>query len=126
MGKNMGKNKGDAGNIAGITNLANELTMNKYTPNNQKFQPKIKQSRRDLLEQTKLSHFLPDLSPSAPTTVGVCAGCGGRLDRDDNFQQSVKVCRKCLVHYAKIDAAIDEASKRKRRELLGKLAGGAE
>ncbi|MEJ7862150.1 MAG: hypothetical protein WKF90_11020 [Pyrinomonadaceae bacterium] len=58
-----------------------------------------------------------------PAKAAACAGCGGRLDRDDNFQQSVKVCRKCLAHYAKIDTAIDEASRRKRRELLEKFAG---
>jgi len=94
-----------------------------------KFQQK---SRRELLESTKLSRLpertlftLPDFD-NAPTNSAavavVCAGCNGRLDAGDNFQQSVMVCRKCLVHYAKIDTAIDEAEKRKRRELLEKFA----
>jgi hypothetical protein len=75
--------------------------------------------------ETNLSR-LPKLSTcpkfELPSKAVACAGCGGRLDRDDSFQQSVKVCRKCLAHYAKIDTAIDEASKRKRRELLEKFA----
>ncbi len=90
----------------------------------------------DLLESTKLSRLpelpnrlksqMPDTAPKRAAAV-VCAGCGGRIDRDDNFQQSVGVCRKCLTHYAKVDAAIDEASKRKRREMLERMtaAGGA-
>ena len=93
-------------------------------------------SRGDLLEQSKLSRLpklstrpkfeLPEFELSSVTaTAAVCVGCGGRLDGDNDFQQSIKVCRKCLAHYAKIDSAIDEASKRKRRELLEKFAGGA-
>ncbi len=89
-------------------------------------------SRRDLLEQSKLSRlpqrkpFAFDNAPSSkPVIVAVCVGCGGRLDGDDNFQQSVKVCRECLAHYAKIDSAIDEASRRKRRELLERFVGSA-
>ncbi len=99
----------------------NTTTRNKFQAN----------SRRELLEKTKLSR-LPERTPfrlpdfdNAPTksvaAVAVCAGCNGRLDAGDNFQQSVMVCRKCLSHYAKIDAAIDEASKRKRKELLEKF-----
>jgi hypothetical protein len=30
-----------------------------------------------------------------------------------------------LIQYAKIDAAIDEASKQKRKQMLEKMAGGA-
>ncbi len=76
--------------------------------------------------ETRLSR-LPKLPPrrafELPTKAAVsCAGCGGRLDRDDSFQQSVKVCRKCLAHYAKIDSAIDAASLRKRRQLIEKFA----
>jgi len=90
-------------------------------------------SRRELLEQSKLSRRpelpdrrqfeLPDIAPTLASAV--CVNCGGRLDADDNIQQSVKVCRKCLAHYAVIDAAIDEASRRKRREMLERFAGGA-
>ncbi len=84
-----------------------------------------------MLDQSKLSRLpklsdrpkfeMPDITPKR-TAIVVCVGCGGRLDGDNDFQQSVKVCRKCLSHYAKIDLAIDEASKRKRRELLEKFA----
>jgi hypothetical protein len=103
--------------------------MKNYNPNKQLFQPADAPTpRRNLLEQSKLSR-LPKLAERptfqlpniAPTKAAACIGCGGRLDGDDNFQQSVKVCRKCLAHYAKVDAAIDEASKPKRRELLEKF-----
>lgn len=113
-----------------ITDLKSELTMNNNTPNTIKFQ--FDSARRDLPESVKLSR-LPKLADRptfqlpniAPTKAAARVGCGGRLDGDDNFQQSVKVCRKCLAHYAKIDSAIDEASKRKRRELLERFVGGA-
>ncbi len=87
-------------------------------------------SRQSLLESTKLSRIvMPDFD-NAPmktvTMVVVCVGCGGRLESDNDFQQSVKVCRKCLVHYAKIDSAIDEASKRKRREILERFTAAGE
>ncbi len=140
----MKNEKANAGNIGSNTDLSHGLTMkinskgesismNYNTPNQNKFQiPNFDESpntsRRDLLESTKLSRlpqrntFTFDDAPNTKTVVGVCVGCGGRLDRDDNFQQSIKVCRKCLAHYAKIDLAIDEASKRKRRELLEKFA----
>ena len=129
----MNKNKGDAGNIAGFINLENELLMNKNTPNENKFQiPNFDEpentSRRDLLESTKLSR-LPERKPFRlpvfESAVAACVNCAGRLDADDTIQQAVKVCRKCLVQYATIDAAIDEASKRKRREMLERFAGGA-
>ncbi len=88
-------------------------------------------SRRDLLESAKLSRLperkpftLPDISFAKPPVV-VCVGCGGRVETDNEFQQSIKVCRKCLTHYTKIETAIDEASKRKRREILERFAGGA-
>jgi hypothetical protein len=103
-------------------------------------------SRRELLEQTKLSRLpqrnsfkLPELPQQQPFTfdnaatpntaavvVTVCAGCGGRLDRDDNFQQSIHGCRKCIGIYTRIDLAIEESAKRKKRELLEKFIGGAE
>ncbi len=109
------------------TDFNERFTMNNSTPNQNRFQFN---SRRELLEQTKLStrpkFELPEFELSSDTaTAAVCVGCGGRLDGDNDFQQAVKVCRKCLAHYALIDLAIDEASKRKRRELLEKFAGGA-
>lgn len=111
-------------------NLTDELTMN----NLPKFQFKSNTdgdcTRRELLEQTKLSRLpklpthpkleLPKFEP--PTKAAVCVNCGGWLDPDDSIQQSVKVCRKCLTQYAVIDAAIDEASNRKRRGMLAKFA----
>lgn len=89
-------------------------------------------SRGDLLEKSKLSR-LPQRTPfrlpgfdNAPTNavavVAVCAGCNGRLDRDDNIQQSIQGCRKCLGIYARIDAAIEESAKRKKKELLERFA----
>jgi hypothetical protein len=61
-------------------------------------------------------------TPNAAVVVAVCAGCGGRLDRDDNFQQSLHGCRKCIGIYTRIDIAIEESAKRKKRELLEKFA----
>ncbi len=109
--------------------------MDRIPQNKTKLQFNSTPSRRDLLEQSKISRLperppfrLPDFD-NTPTksvaVVAVCAGCGGRLDRDDNFQQSIHGCRKCIGIYARIDSAIDEASKRKRRELLERFAGGA-
>jgi hypothetical protein len=81
-----------------------------------------------LIEQSKLSRLperkqfnLPDM-PFPKTAVSVCVGCGGRLETDNDFQQSVKSCRKCLGIYARLDVAFDESAKRKRRELLEKFA----
>ena len=109
--------------------------MKNITQNTHEFQLNSPQTRQSLFESTKLSRLpklptrskfeLPDFELSSGASVVVCVGCGGRLDGDNDFQQSVKACRKCLVHYAKIDEAIDEASKRKRREILERLVGGA-
>jgi len=119
-----------------INSNGESISMNNNTSTRNKFQiPNFDESpntsRRDLLESTKISclpqrnPFTFDDAPNTKTVVGVCVGCGGRLDGDNDFQQSIKVCRKCLAHYAKIDSAIDEASKRKRRELLERFAGGS-
>ncbi len=86
-------------------------------------------SRRDLLEQSKLSR-LPQRKPftfdNAPTSktavVAVCAGCGGKLDRDDAIQQRFCGCRQCVAIYGRLDAAADEHDKRKRRETLERFA----
>jgi len=108
------------------------MTNSTRKPN--EFQFNSPQSRQSLLESTKLSRLpklptrskfeLPDFPPTR-TAVVVCAGCAGHLESDNDFQQQIKVCRKCLAHYAVIDAAIDAASKRKRREMLERFAGGA-
>ncbi len=117
------------------TEFNEKTTMSNNTRKPSEFQFNSAQSRQNLFESTKLSRLpklstrskfeLPDFELSSGAAVVVCVGCGGRLDGDNDFQQSVKVCRKCLAHYAKIDEAIDEASKRKRRELLERFAGGA-
>ncbi len=107
--------------------LTNRLTMKTIPQNKPQFQFN---SRRELLEQTKLSR-LPERKPIKPFTLpdlsetkaaAGCVNCGGRLDADDTIQQSVKVCRKCLTQYATIDQAIDAASKRKRQTMLEKFA----
>jgi len=93
---------------------------------------RVPSTNRDLLEQTKLSR-LPERTPfrlpgfdNTPTksvaVVAVCAGCNGRLDTDDNFQQSIHGCRKCIGIYTRIDQAIEESAKRKKKELLEKFA----
>ncbi len=110
------------------TYLKNKLTMNKL-PNFQfKSNADGDRSRRELLDQTKLSR-LPERKPfSLPTAMFpkqanvVCVGCGGRLETDNDFLQSVEGCRKCLGIYARLDAAFDESAKRKRREHLEKFA----
>lgn len=96
----------------------NQLLMKNLTPTQNNFQFN---SRRELLDATKLSR-LPERRTKPATAFSSCVGCGGRLDADDTIQQSVKVCRKCLVQYATIEAAIDDASKRKRREMLERFA----
>jgi len=103
--------------------------MQNHNPNQPKFQPVSTSARRSLLDSTKLSRLperkpkpftLPELSDTK--AAAGCVNCGGRLDPDDSIQQSVKVCRRCLTQYATIDQAIDEASKRKRREMLERFA----
>ena len=99
-------------------------------PKQNKFQFNSTPTRQSLLESTKLSRLperkpfvLPELPLNKPVAVvAVCAGCGGRLDRDDNFQQSIHGCRKCIGIYAKIEAAIEDSAKRKKKELLEKFA----
>ncbi len=96
---------------------------------------RVPSTNRDWLEQSRLSRLpslpkraafnLPDFDNTATKSVAivaVCAGCGARLDRDDNFQQSIQGCRKCIGIYARIDAAIEESAKRKKKELLEKFA----
>jgi hypothetical protein len=110
-------------------NLNNQLLMNNNTRNLNEIQLK---SRRELLEQSKLSlrpkHTAfrsSDLLPQVSATA-VCIECGSQLESDNDFLQSIKVCRKCLAQHARIEAALDERAKRKtqRREMSEKLAGG--
>jgi hypothetical protein len=99
------------------------------TGKNLKFQPPTindaeKISRRELIEKSKLSRLpafeMPDLVVVA---AAACAGCGNRLPaQDSEFQKSIRACRKCLGIYSRIDSAIDDAAKRKRREILEKFA----
>ena len=102
--------------------------MNNNIPKPTNFQPA---SVRELLEKSKISR-LPKHKPynldavSLSPTATACVGCGGKLELDNDFQQKVKVCRKCLNQYAKVDLAIDEAAKLKRRELLEKIVGGVQ
>lgn len=107
-----------------------KTTMNNLNSNQQNFQTS---SRNNLLDQLKLSQMAErkptfDLQsvpfPKQQPDSVVCIGCGGRLAADDTFQQSIRVCRKCLTLYARIDAAFEERAKRTRRELLEKIAGG--
>jgi hypothetical protein len=106
--------------------------MKNNTLNHPKFQLDFKQSRRELLEKSKLSRF-PELSNrrksestdiASTPEVTLCVICDRQLDSDDSIQQSVKVCRKFLSQYAVIDAAINEASKRKRPGMLEKFTAG--
>jgi hypothetical protein len=109
--------------------------MNNYTTTRNNLQSNSTQSRRDLLESTKLSR-LPERKPftlddvpfpqKATVVVAVCAGCGGRLETDNTFQNSIRGCGKCIGIYTRIDAAIEEASKRKIKETLEKMIGGVE
>lgn len=92
--------------------------------NNLEFQLKLPDSPTRATNLSRLPKLADRRKFELSSKGASCAGCGGRLDGDDNFQQSVKVCRKCLAHYAVVDTAIDEASKRKRRELLEKFVGG--
>ncbi len=82
-------------------------------------------SRRDLLEQSKLSR-LPQRKPFPPKTSAVCVGCDVRLDLFDPVQMAIQACRKCIGIYGKLGAAFDEKEKRERRETLERFTGGVE
>ncbi len=114
-------------------NLTNQLLMNNYKPNKNNSQSNSPQSRRSLLEQSKLSQFPKrkffslDKIPFAKAACVFldCAGCGARLEQDNDFLQSVHCCGKCIGIYARVDAAINEIVERKKREELKKFMGGA-
>lgn len=108
----------------------NERTMENLNTSQNKFQFN---SRREMLENSKLSRLpkLPTRNPfaqndaTAPVVRAVCAGCGGRLDVDDRIQITFTGCRRCIGIYGRLDAALDENSKRKKKEMLTKMVGGA-
>jgi hypothetical protein len=116
-----------------INSNRESISMSDNTPTQTNFQHN---SRRELLDATKLSR-LPERAPlclsdfdNTPTGIpvvvsAVCAGCDSRLDADDNFQQSIHGCRKCIGIYTRIDAAIEDSAQRKKKELFEKFAGGA-
>jgi hypothetical protein len=82
-------------------------------------------SRRELLDQSRLSRIvMPDFdnTPSKTVAVCVCAGCGVRLDNDDTLQLKFSGCRKCIAVYGRLDAAREENTKRETRELLERFA----
>jgi hypothetical protein len=98
--------------------------MNNHTSNQNKLQHN---SRRDLLERTKLSRLMPNFvnTPSkAAVVVAVCAGCNARLDVDDPIQKRFGGCRNCVGIFGRILVASEEAEKRQRRAILEKMAGG--
>lgn len=122
------KNKGDAGNIAGIRNLGNQLTMENLSTSGNKFQFN---SRRELLERSKLSR-LPSLpkrqmfhtNPQpAQETPNFCANCNVKLTQD-NHRIAANVCTKCAVIYAKIVGEIDRASDEKLKAAKLQKFGG--
>lgn len=129
--------KSIAGNDA-LKKLTDELNNMNHNPNQPNFQPPTftdaeNISRREILEKSKLSR-LPKLprresftynDAPKPVVVAVCAGCGARLDVDDQIQQTFTGCRRCLAIYSRLDAAFDENSKRKKKEMLEKMTGGA-
>jgi hypothetical protein len=91
------------------------------------------QSRRELLESSKLSRLpeiknrkpfqLPDIAPTKPAIV--CVNCKVKLDEYSQPLKYARVCRKCISAFTVIETELDSAEKRKRREQLEKLVGGA-
>jgi hypothetical protein len=97
--------------------------MNNYNTPRNNFQSDSTQSRRELLETTKLSR-LPERKPFPPKASAVCVGCDVRLDLFDPTQMRFLACRRCLGIYANIEAAFDEKTKREKREQLEKMISG--
>lgn len=63
--------------------------------------------KNPILEATKISR-LPAFRPSV--SVSVCVNCKKTLGHESEFSQRVKVCRKCLIVYSVIDAALNLAA----------------
>jgi hypothetical protein len=88
-------------------------------------------SHREMLERTKFSRLpslpkkslIPDFAPSQAAPV--CVNCKVRLDEYNQPLSHAKVCRKCISSYTVVEAELNEADKRKRREQLDKMVGGA-
>ncbi len=104
--------------------LKNKLTMENSTlnPNPNQFN-----SRRELLEQSKLSRLperraftLPDFSVKSPAAV--CVGCGAATDYDDAIQKAFSGCRKCVGIYGRLDAAHAAHADRDKRKKLERFA----
>ncbi len=110
-----------------IDYLNNQRSMKNYKPNKNEFQSNSAQSRQNLFESTKLSRLpklpirskfeLPNFTPTSAAVV-VFVGCGGRIESDNEFLQSIAACRKCLGVYAVVLGAIEESEQRRRRETL--------
>ncbi len=104
-----------------------QFTMNKL-PNFQfKSNADGDRSRRELLENSKLSRLperraftLPDFSAKSP--VVVCVGCGAATDYADAIQKAFSGCRKCVGIYGRLDAAHADNADRDKREKLTRFA----
>jgi ribosomal protein S14 len=107
-------------------------------PQNQQFSP---QEQGELSESATpsgvpkpISRFImpvfeeEDMPPqsSMASRRSLCEVCGGQIDRDNVFQQSLAVCRKCLRIYVQVEKAIDEKEKQRRLENLERFIGGAD
>jgi hypothetical protein len=127
--------KADALESKGLnTDFSERFTMNKYKSDQHEYQlPPVSRAQNtnlnSWLEKTKLSRrpefkrsTLNNIPTELTAVVNACVGCNGLLDAQDTTQLSVKVCRKCLIRYAVIDAAIEAESKRKRQAMLEKFA----
>ena len=127
------RNEKAAVEAAAQKKLTNTMKQTDNTSTENNFQLNFPPPRQELLEQSKLS-LLPKLPPrhesrplrfDPPGTTpaaAACVGCGGRLDRDDNFQQSIRACRKCISIYARIDTRIEENARRKKKKQLERFA----
>lgn len=105
-----------------INSNGESISMNTIPQNQNNFQLNSTISRRDLLEQTKLSRLPERRKPFSPKASAVCVGCGGRLDLFDPTQIRFSACRKCLRIYANIEAAFDEKTNCEKREQLESFA----
>lgn len=118
----------DAPNV----NVKNKTLMNFNT------RPPVFNSRRDLLESTKLSQ-LPSLPKREPNysnratitnqpadnlTTTECAGCNARLDPLDPIHQRFCACRRCAAIYGRILTAMDQKNERQQKFILNKMFGG--
>lgn len=61
---------------------------------------------------------IPDLH-----TVTICGACQSTIEADNEYLNRVKVCRKCLDLYSKIDSILDAAAIEKTRSAKLNLWG---